>query len=313
MPEPRNLHVDSIMTNFSLQYKNEEMIWQEVMPVVPVGKRSDKYMKYNKANAFRLFDDKIGPRSLANEIDWDVTPDNYSVKDHALADWVAQEEIDNADTPLSPERDSNDFINMMLDVAQEKRVADVFTTAANYPVGNKVTLAGATQWTGASDNPIKDIQDAIEACFQRANTIWFGVDAWLAFRRLPEILDAVKAASRVQTNSGGLATQSEVAALFDVDRVLVGRARYISSKEGQTDTYARIWGKHAGALYVPPGQVGVRTISFAKTFSETRKLTFRSFDEKRGMEGAVYLKTGWNSDEKITASDIGYLIENAVA
>lgn len=313
MPEPRNLHVDSIMTNFSLQYKNEEMIWQEVMPVVPVGKRSDKYMKYNKANAFRLFDDKIGPRSLANEIDWDVTPDNYSVKDHALADWVAQEEIDNADTPLSPERDSNDFINMMLDVAQEKRVADVFTTAANYPVGNKVTLAGATQWTGASDNPIKDIQDAIEACFQRANTIWFGVDAWLAFRRLPEILDAVKAASRVQTNSGGLATQSEVAALFDVDRVLVGRARYISSKEGQTDTYARIWGKHAGALYVPPGQVGVRTISFAKTFSETRKLTFRSFDEKRGMKGAVYLKTGWNSDEKITASDIGYLIENAVA
>lgn len=313
MPEPRSMHIDSIMTNFSLQYKNEEMIWQQVMPVVPVGKRSDKFFKYAKANAFRLFNDKIGPKSMANEIDWDVTTDNYSVNDHALADWVTQEEIDNADTPLAPERDSNDFINMMLEVAQEKRVADLFTTAANYPSGNKVTLAGATQWTGASDNPIKDIQDAIEACFQRANTVWFGVDAWLAFRRLPEILDAVKAASRMQTNSGGLATQSEVAALFDVDRVLVGRGRYISTKEGQTDTYARIWGKHAGALYVPPGQIGVRTISFAKTFSETRKLTFRSFDEKRGMKGAVYLKTGWNSDEKITASDIGYLIENAVA
>lgn len=313
MPEPRTLHVDSIMTNFSLQYKNEEMIWQGVCPVVPVGKRSDKYFKYNKANAFRLFDDKIGPKSMANEIEWDVSSDNYSVKDHALADYVTQEEIDNADSPLSPERDSNDFINLMLDIAQEKRVADVFTTAANYPAGNKVTLAGATQWTGASDNPIKDIQDAIEGCFQRANTLWFGVDAWLAFRRLPEILDAVKASTRLQSSGGGLATSSEVAALFDIDQVLVGRARYITSKEGQTDTYARIWGKHAGALYVPPGTVGPRTIAFAKTFSETRKLTFRTFDEKRGMKGAVYLKTGWNSDEKIAASDIGYLIENAVA
>ena len=313
MPEPRNLHVDSIMTNFSLQYKNEEMIWEAVAPVVPVGKRSDKYFKYNKANAFRLFDDKIGPKSMANEIDYEVSSDNYSVKDHALADYVTQEEIDNADTPLSPEKDANDFVNLMLEVAQEKRVADLFTTAANYPSGNKVTLSGTGQWSGSADNPIKDIQDAIEACFQRANTLWFGIDAWLVFRRLPEILDAVKAASRMQSNSGGLATQSEVAALFDVDRVLVGRARYISSKEGQTDTYARIWGKHAGALYVPPGSVGVRTICFAKTFSETRKLTFRSFDEKRGMKGAVYLKTGWNSDEKITASDIGYIIENAVA
>lgn len=313
MPEAKSLHVDSIMTNFSLQYTNEEMIWPILCAVVSVGKRSDKFFKYAKANAFRLFDDKIGPKSMANEIDWDVQTDNYSVKDHALADWVTQEEIDNADTPLSPERDSNDFVNMMLEVAQEKRVADLFTTAANYPSGNKVTLAGATQWTGASDNPIKDIQDAIEGCFRRANTLWFGVDAWLAYRRLPEVLDAVKAASRFQTNSGGLATQSEVAALFDVDRVVVGRGRYITTKEGQAETYARIWGKHAGALYVPPGQVGVRTICFAKTFSETRKLTFRSFDEKRGMKGAVYLKTGWNSDEKITASDTGYLIENAVA
>jgi hypothetical protein len=313
MPEARAMHIDSIMTNFSLQYRNEEMIWTALAPIVPVGKRSDKYFKYAKANSFRLFDDKIGPKSFANEIDWDVATDNYSVKDHALADWVTQEEIDNADTPLEPERDSNEFINMMLDVAQEKRVADLFTAAANYPSGNKVTLAGATQWTGASDNPIKDIQDAIEACFRRANTLWFGVDAWLVYRRLPEVLDAVKAASRFQTNAGGLATQSEVAALFDVEKVVVGRGRYITTKEGQTDTYARIWGKHAGALYVPPGQVGVRTISFAKTFSETRKLTFRSFDEKRGMKGAIYLKTGWNSDEKITASDIAYLIENAVA
>lgn len=312
MPEAKQLHVDSILSNLSVQYRNEDMIWREVMPEVKVNKRSDLYWKYAKENAYRIYDDKIGPKSMANEIDFAVSTDNYSVKDHALSDWVTQEEIDNSDSPLAPESDANDFLNQCLDVAQEKRAADLVFAAATYPVGNKVTLAGVTQWTGASDNPISDVQTAVETCFVRANTLVFGIDAWLVFRRLPEILDAVKAIAGTSLN-GGLATPSAVANLFEVDRVLIGRSRYISTKEGQTATYARLWGKHMAALHIKGGSNGVRSITFGKTFVETVRMTMRSFDEKRGLKGAHYLKTGWNSDEKIVASDLGYFIENAVA
>lgn len=312
MPEPKQMHVDSVLSNFSVQYRNEDMIWRDVLPEVKVMKRSDVYWKYSKENAYRVFDDKIGPKSLANEIDFAVSTDNYSVKGHALADWVAQEEIDNADTPLAPESDANDFVNQCLDVAQEQRVSSLVFAAGTYPVGNKVTLAGATQWTGASDNPLLDVQTAVEGCFVRANTLVFGIDAWLVFRRLPEILDAVKAMAGTSL-AGGLATQAAVAALFDVDRVLVGRSRYISSKEGQTATFARLWGKHMAALHIKAGETGVRSITFGKTFTESRRQTMRSFDEKRGEKGAHYLKTSWNSDEKVVASDLGYFIENAVA
>jgi hypothetical protein len=295
-----------------VQYRNEDMIWRDVMPEVKVNKRSDLYWKYSKDNAYRSFDDKIGPKSMANEVDFAVSTDNYSVKDHALADWVTQEEIDNSDSPLAPESDSNDFVNSSLDVAQEQRVSAIVFAAATYPAANKVTLAGATQWSGASDNPIKDVQDAVEGCFVRANTLVFGIDAWLVFRRLPEITDAVKAIAGTNL-SGGLATPDAVANLFEVDRVLVGRSRYLSSKEGQTSTFARLWGKHMAALNVKAGDIGIRSISFGKTFTETRRFTMRSFDEKRGLKGAHYLKTGWNSDEKVVASDLGYFIENAVA
>jgi len=312
MPEPKQMHVDSVLSQFSVQYRNEEMIWRDVLPEVKVNKRSDLYWKYSKDNAYRSFDDKIGPKSMANEVDFAVSTDNYSVKDHALADWVTQEEIDNADTPLSPEMDSNDFVNNALDVAQEQRVSALVFAAATYPVGNKVTLAGVTQWSGASDNPIKDVQDAVEGCFVRANTLVFGIDAWLVFRRLPEILDAVKAIAGT-TLAGGMATQDAVANLFDVERVLIGRSRYLSNKEGQTSTFARLWGKHMAALYTKAGETGVRSITFGKTFTETRRFTSRSFDDRRGLKGAHYLKTGWNSDEKIVASDLGYFIENAVA
>lgn len=309
MPEARTLHTDAILSNFSVQYRNEDLIWREVMPITKVNYRSDKFIVYTKNNAYKNYDDAIGPKSHANEVDLQTSTDNYSVKDHALADWLPQESIDNADNVFSMESDVNDFLNMLLDNAQELRVATVLQTAANFPSGNKVTLSGTSQWSGSADDPIANVQTAVESTFIRANTLVFGIDAWLVFRRLPEVIDAVKGS----VNPGGFATNQDVAQLFDVNRVLVGRRRLITSKEGQTDTYARAWGKHMTALYIPPGEMGQRTVAFAKTFVEQDRMTQRDFDVKRGVKGAHYFKVGWNSDEKIIASDVGYLIENAVA
>jgi hypothetical protein len=312
MPETKTVHIDAILSNLLVKYRNEAMLWSLLMPQIKVGKRSDKYFFYTKADGFRLYDDKIGPKSMPNEVDWSVSIDSYSVKDHAFADWLPQEVIDNADNPLQPEIDTVEFLNMLMDIAQEKRVADIVFTAATYPTGNKVTLTGNDQWGGSSDDPIDDVLAAVEGTFLRANTLVFGQAAWQVFRKLPEVLDAVKSSTRQQGTPGGLATTPEIAALFEVERVLIGRARYISTKEGQTPTYTRLWGKHCVALYVDPNP-GVRSITFGATFSEMGRQVQRDFDQKRGVKGAHYLKCAWNSDEKVIAPDLGYMIENAVA
>ena len=311
MPEPRTMHVDAVLTNLSVKYRNNIMIWPLLMPEIKVGKRSDKFTKYNKEDSYKLVDDKIGPKSLPNEVDWGTSNDNYSVKDHALGDWLPQESIDNADNPVQPDVDTNDFLNLMLDVAQEKRVVDIVYAAGTYPVGNKVQLSGTGQWGQSADDPIGNLLTAIETCFVRANTIVMGADVWMTFRKLPEVLDAVKGSTRYQGSPGGLATVEECRGLFEVENWLVGRSRYISSKEGQTATYARLWGKHCAALYVEKNP-GVRSITFGGTFVETRRLTMRDFDPKRGVKGAHYIKCAWNSDEKIVASDLGYFIQDAV-
>lgn len=314
MPTTQQLHVDKILSTMSVQYRNEEMIWRNLLPVIPVVQRSDKFFVYTKADSYRLYDDKLSPKSMPNEIDWSLGTDNYSVKDHGFADWLPQEVIDNADAPALPEMDTNDFLNNMLEIAQENRVAGVVFNAANYPTANKTTLVGGAQWSDyVNSNPITDILTAIETCFIRANTLVLGIDVWLKLRAHPKILDAVKASTRFQASEGGLATTQELANLFDVDSVQIGRGRYITTKEGQTPTYARLWGKFAGALYVKPGPVGIRSITFGGTFVEQNRLTMRDFDTKRGVKGAHYLKVSWNSDEHVIASDLGYLISTAVA
>ncbi|HEY3276395.1 MAG TPA: hypothetical protein VGJ94_07220 [Syntrophorhabdaceae bacterium] len=312
MPEPRQLHVDSVLTTMSVKYRNEAMIWPAVLPPVKVAMRSNKFDKYNKDDSFRLANDQIGPKSLPNEAEWGVTQDNYSVRDHALGEWLPQESIDNADNPLQPEIDTNDFLNLLLDISQEKRVANLVFSAANYPVGNKITLSGTSQWGQSADDPIGNLLTAIESCFVRANTVVMGAETWMAFRKLPEILDAVKGSSRYQGSPGGLATIEECTGLFEVRNWLVGRGRYITSPEGQTSAFARLWGKHCAALYVDPNP-GIKTVTFGVTFSEMMRQTQRDFDPKRGIKGAHYFKVAWNSDEKVIAGDLGYLVENAIA
>jgi hypothetical protein len=312
MPEPGDLHIDARLTNLSVQYRNEAMIWREVMPEIKVGKRSDKFTKYDREDAYRLVDDRVGPKSLPNEVSWGTSDDNYSVADHALSDWLPQETLDNSDNPIQPEVDTNDFLNMLLDVAQEKRVVDMVFNAASYPAANRVQLAGTAQWGGSADSPLEDVQNAVEECFMRANTLVFGEAAWRKFRTLPEVLDAVKSSSRFQGSPGGLATHGEVAGLFEVERVLVGRARYITSKEGQSPACTRLWGGHMAALHVVKDP-GIRSITFGGTFVETRRQTQRTFDVKRGVKGAHFIKVAWNSDEVVIANDLGYFVQDAVA
>ena len=312
MPEPQNLHVDAILTNLSIQYRNEKSIWRNVLPIIKVGKRSDLFWVYNKEDSYRPVDDTIKPKAMPNEADWGVSQDNYSVKDHGLGDWLDQESIDNADTPLRPEATTNDFLNNNLDLQQELRVAALVFNANSYPAGNKAQLSGTGQWGGAADDPITNIETAIEGCFIRANTLVFGVDAWIKFRKLPEILDAVKSSTRYQGSPGGLATPAEVSGLFEVPNICIGRMRYISSKRGQTNTFVRVWGKHCSALYIDPSP-SIETITFGATFSESNRTTMRDFDPKRGVKGAHYFKVAWNSDEHLIASDVGYFIQDAVA
>ena len=308
MPPANQLHKDAVLTNLSIQYRNEDHIADMVLPVVKVVKRSDLFVVYNKANSYRIVDSSVGPKAQPNEVDWETGHDNYSVKDYALADYLPLEDIDNADTPLEPRADTNQFLNNLLSLGREKRVADVVFKEGNYGADNKKDLAAA-KWGSDADDPIANVQEAVNGCFVRANTLVFGHEAWEKFRMLPEVLDAVKSSSRLQDTPGGLATRKEVAELFEVENVLVGRARYISSKRGQANVYARIWGKKMAALYVEKNP-GIKSITFGVSFQEMMKQTQTMIDVKRGTKGAEYVKVSYNCDEKLVAKDLGFLLYN---
>jgi len=47
------VHIDSVLSNLSIMFRNDEFIGQQAIPVVPVAKDSDEYFVYDKSH-FRV-------------------------------------------------------------------------------------------------------------------------------------------------------------------------------------------------------------------------------------------------------------------
>lgn len=309
-----SVHNDRLLTNFSLDYKNPDYIWPLIAPMVSVKNRSDKYAIYSKGMNISAYNDDMSPNAMSNEVNFDYETATYAVMDRGLHGWVAQTEINNADSPLSPLMDMTDFLMNNIWLNTEIRVAAKVFATGSYATGYHTTLTGNDIWNSghADSTPLSDILTAIETPWKRANCLVFGQDTWNYVRTDAEILDAVKGATRYQTQQKGIATAEEMLELFGIDMILVGRSRYNSAKPGQTVVKANIWGKHMAALYVDPS-AGLRSMTFMKTFTSTDRNVYTEFDRKRGTEGSTFVGVTFAADEKVVANDCGYLIYNAVS
>ena len=311
--EPKEVTPSLILTNFSLAHRNLDVIWRAVMPIIQVPKRQGFYWEQNKADNFTLIDDSLSPNAAVNENGTVFSKKPYAVESKGTGDWISQEELDEEDgiNILTTQTEVN---NDLLELRQDKRVADLVFASANYPTANKVVLSGVNQWSDTTSNPIKEISTGMLAMLARGNLLVFGAETWEAFRRHPQILDAVKASTRNQGAAGGLASDSEIGALFttnpqDPVRVVVGQSKYTTDSGA---TFTRVWGKHCAIIRTTANPTR-RSQIFGATISQNLRSTGTFFDGTRGESGSTLVKTTWNRTEIIMAADVGYFIENAVA
>ncbi len=308
MPDPLVVQADGRLTDIAVAYRNPQLIGDLALPRKPVGRKSGKYVTYTKADRFTVPDDKVGPKSKPNEVDWSTGEATYECLDYGYDDFVTADEIANADLPITPLADSTEFLADLADLAHEIRVAAVVFGAGNYPAANKATLAGNDRWSVAASDPIGAIQTAIDACFLDPDTLVLGAATWGYLRKHASILNAVKPLGSVATRKG-LASPQEVADLFGLDQCIVGRARYNTAKKGQTAVYARVWGAHAVLLRTKGP--GGRSPVFGRVFQFGTKVAGRIDDPQRGLRGGTLVRVGQSTDEVVIAGDVAYMYTNA--
>ena len=117
MPNRRQSHIDSALTNISVAYMQDSsnFIADKVFPVVPVQKQSDRYFIYKKEDWFRdeAKDRVRGAESAGGDYDIDNTP-SYYCNTKAYHKDVTEEDRANSDSPLTPDTDASDFVSQKL-------------------------------------------------------------------------------------------------------------------------------------------------------------------------------------------------------
>lgn len=310
------------LTAIALAYRNARFIADAVLPRVLVGSQQFKWSKYALADGFTIPDTKVGRKSKPNEIDWNATEQSDATVDYGLDDLIPKADVESANAaqtaqgvrPIDPEARSTTLLSDLVALDREQRVANLFFTLANYPAANRTTLAGATQWSDATSDPLGAILTALDACVVRPNRAVFGQATWTKLRTHPKVTAAVYPGGGNATGGATAVSRQAVADLLELENIEIGAAWANSAKPGQAPTLARLWGKHAAFYYQAPTVETTDDVTFGVTAQWGSRIAGTvENDPSIGLRGGTRVRVGESVKEVILANDAAYFFQNAVA
>lgn len=313
-PTVTGVHVDQILTNFSVAYQQatKNFIAGQAFGTVPVKKKSDKYYKYVK-DAFLRSEMKLrAPATESAGSGYGVTTDNYSCEVYALHKDVADQERANYDTPLDADQDAVDYLTQQALLNLEAQwIASFFGTGK---WATDVT-PGVLWSTLATSDPIVDVNTGRKTILQSTgrepNVLILGYEVYNVLREHPDFTD------RIKYTSSEAVTVQIMARLLDVERVLVAKSIQVTSEEGAAVTTGFMHGKHALLAYSDPNP-GIKK----PTAGAVMKWTGVSEGLGEGVAVSRFRMDHLKADRleieqayacKVVAADCGYFFNGAVA
>jgi len=306
MPDQTDVHVDVILTNLSLKYKNKSFVGDRLFPPVPVKKQSNKYFVYGKEN-FSIPNTLYSKKAGFNRIDWSVSNDSYYADERGLEAQITEAERDNADSPLMLDQDTTEYLTDMIFLEREYRVVSQVTSTSVITQNKDLSAAGNLQWDDPNSDPFEDIDAAKEVI--EANGIPEPDVLTIPKQVFRKLKEHPKVIAKLAYTERGIITADILAAMFEVSEVLVPDSLYNTKPQGQTPVLARVWPK-AALLSWSPRRMGLKTIGLGATFEWKRRQVERYPERKTKSE---VMRNYYAEDQKVIAASAAYLFDNAIA
>lgn len=301
------------LTAISIAYRNRILIADSVLPRVTVGKSQFSYLLQTKAEGFTIPDTKVGRTGSPTRVEFTGTKTDSSTQDYGLDDPIPNDDIQNAPPGYDPRGRSVEALTNLVALDREVRTAALVFAQATYAAANRIALAGNDQWNvfdQAASDPIDDIMAGLDACIMRPNIMVVGRAAFTKLCMHPKLNKAIHGNA---AGDAGIVTRQQIANLFELEEVLVGEGWLNTAKKGQAATYARVWGKHCSLIYRDKIADTNRGTTFGFTAEFGTRVAGSNPDPNIGLRGGEIVRVGESVKELVTASDLGYFIENAVA
>jgi hypothetical protein len=239
MPQPnvRDLIVAGPLANVSIAYRNKNYIADRVFPLLNVGPKA-KVAKYNKGAWFRDEAGYRAPGTRARRGGYPVSYVDISTKENAYAKEVTDEDREDAAVPgappLKPDQDAIEFCSDKLDMRREVMVAAAIVGSAAVWSGLTAGENAEGHWAAGSGNTfIDDIEYRLE--YIRSQTGIRPNILIMSANTLSEIKKEATVIDRYKYVQPGKVTAALIAALFDLDEVIMGTLSRVRPRRPQME------------------------------------------------------------------------------
>lgn len=304
VPLRSQLHVDQLLSNVAVKYKNDQFIHDKVFPMVPVKKSSDLYRTYNRNWVIPETNRAIG--GLAKEHLFEIGNSSYSLEKHALKSFVADTAADNYDISDLRADVTEDLVEKIM-MKKESLCAALFTTTA-WSLG--ATLTAGDRWVTTTGLPINQYDTACATVLgnsgKKPNVSVVPLNAYNTLKNHSSVVDRVKYTSREM--SPGI-----VAALLGVEEILVPNMYYDSGLYGASaasGNITQIWRQDFAWLGYKPSSAGFYQLSSGYMFQKAKPMVRRWREEERESDA---IEVDMEFQFKVVASLTGYFINTVIS
>ena len=243
--------VDKLLTEVSVAYIPSGYISEALLPGIPVMQTTGKLAKYSNSHLRVQANSLMGGRGRARRVDTITrSQSTYEVERHGLEGIITKDDYRNVERPYDAEKDETVGLTTALWLEKERALASALGDPA--VLTQFVTLAGVQQYNDyTNSDPLanfKTAQLAVKAgCGLPANV---AIVPWEVAQTLyyhPQILDRLGG----KYNQVGGVTAEMLKLAMGVEKIFIPTPTYNSSKEGQADSLAPVWGKDVIFAVIP--------------------------------------------------------------
>ena len=326
-PTAGDVHVNAPLTNVSVAYIQSaaNFVASRVFPNIPVSKQSDRYYTYDRGE-FNRDDMQVrapSTESAGTGYTVDSTP-TYFCTTYAIHKDIDDELRANADSMLNPDKEATILVTQKAMIKREKLFVDAFFKTGVWStditgVSGTPSAGQAKHWSDAASTPIENVRAAKRAVLESTgfepNRLVLGRPVWDALLDHPDIVDRVKYIGT--PGAPAMVSTATLAALFEVDQILIMNAIENTAKQGQTAAHSFIGGKNAMLVHSATSP-GLMTPTAGYTFSWTGAYgngvdgnRIRQFRMEAIKSDRVEIEMSF--DMKKIAADLGYFWSGIVA
>ena len=316
-PNMSDVHVQRPLGTISVAFwqKAEAFGADKMFPNVPTPKQSDYYIEYGRGDLNR---DEMQKRALATKsarASYSVSKTLFNCEWWSLGRDIPDPLRQNADAPINLDREATELLTQQALIKREVEWVSNFFTTGKWTTD--ATLG--TKWDVGGSDPVGDVRTGKRTVLQSTGYMPNKVAVTRAvYDTLIDHADIIGRLDRGQTPGGpALTNRQQLAAIFEVEEIVVLDAIKNTAAEGATDVHAFIAGADGFLLTSSPNNPGIMVPSAGYTFSWTDMFgnaptgtRIRKFRDEPILSDTVEIDMWF--DQKLIAADLGYFIADCI-